>query len=80
MIAPFCPLPLTDKRRAYVSSHHTDIRKTLEEHAPIRVSEVARIKHEHANFGHKHARFGYGDDYDLVERTSHLDMIGEFAR
>ena len=77
MIAPFCPLPLTDKRRAYVSSHHTDIRKTLEEHAPIRVSEV---KHEHANFGHKHARFGYGDDYDLVERTSHLDMIGEFAR
>lgn len=35
---------------------------------------------QHANFGHKHARFGYGDDYDLTERTAHLDMIGEFAK
>lgn len=78
MIAPFCPLPLTDKRRAYVSSHHTDIRKTLEEHAPIRVSEVARIKHEHANFGHKHASFGHGirDDYDMVQSHDWLDIGG----
>ena len=76
MIAPFCPLPLTDKRRAYVSSHHTDIRKTLEEHAPIRVSEVARIKHEHANFGHKHTQ--KWDDYQDCENSSHLDFIGGF--
>jgi hypothetical protein len=64
MTAPYCPLPLTDKRRAYVNSHDTNISRTLEEHAPIRVSEVKR----------------YGDDYDLTERTAHLDMIGEFAR
>lgn len=77
MIAPFCPLPLTDKHRAYVSSHHTDIMKTLEEHAPIRVSEV---KHEHANFGHKHARFGYGirDDYQRVQDEDWLSAPGGF--
>lgn len=69
MIAPFCPLPITDKRRAYVSSHHTDIRKTLEEHAPIRVSEVARIKHEHTQIW---------DDYQDCENSSHLDFIGSF--
>lgn len=75
MIAPFCPLPLTDKRRAYVSSHHTDIRKTLEEHAPIRVSEV---KHGHANFGHLHARFGHSirDDYDMVQSQDWLEIGG----
>lgn len=67
----YCPLPLTDKRRAYVSSHHTDIRKTLEEHAPIRVSEVARIKHEHANFG-----YGIRDDYDTVQSHDWLDIGG----
>ena len=22
----------------------------------------------------------YGDDYDLTERTSHLDLMGEFAK
>jgi hypothetical protein len=27
---------------------------------------------------HKHAQ--YGDDYDLVERTAHLDMMGDFAK
>ena len=56
----YCPLPLTDKRRAYVNSHHTDIRKTFEQHAPIHVSNA------------------YGDDYDLVERTCHMEMKGEF--
>lgn len=23
---------------------------------------------------------GYADDYDMTERTAHLDMIGEFAK
>jgi hypothetical protein len=64
MSAPYCPLPLTDKRRAYVNSHDTDISRTLEEHTPIRVSEVKR----------------YSDDYDMTERTAHLDLMGEFAK
>lgn len=39
-IAPYCPLPITNPARAYVSSHDTDIRRTLEEHAPIYVSNA----------------------------------------
>ena len=56
----WCPLPLKDKRRAYVNSHDTDISRTLEEHAPIRVSEVKR----------------YGDDYDLVQSQDWMEMGG----
>jgi len=36
-IAPYCRLPLTNTRRAYVSSHDTDVSRTFAEHAPIRV-------------------------------------------
>ena len=28
----------------------------------------------------QHMPIHYGDDYDLVERSAHLDMIGEFAK
>ena len=69
MTAPYCPLPLTDSRRAYVNSHDTDISRTLEEHAPIRVSEVTRIGHKPTNFGH-----GVRDDYDLVQSHDWLDL------
>jgi hypothetical protein len=64
MSAPYCPLPLTDKRRAYVNSHDTDISRTLEEHTPIRVSEVKRVQ--------------LWDDYQDCENSSHLDFIGSF--
>jgi hypothetical protein len=60
----YCPLPITDRRRAYVSSHHTDIAETIRRHAPILVSSIVQ----------------YGDDYDLTERTAHLDMAGEFRK
>jgi hypothetical protein len=60
----YCPLPITDRRRAYVSSHDTDISETIRRHAPILVSAIGQ----------------YGDDYDLTERTAHLDMMGEFRK
>lgn len=40
MTAPYCPLPLTDKRRAYVPSEHTDVTKTWQEHEPVRVCPI----------------------------------------
>lgn len=40
MIAPYCPLPLTDKRRAYVPADHTNVAETWRQHEPIRVSNA----------------------------------------
>lgn len=33
--APYCPLPITDKRRGYVTADKTDIRRTFEMHTPV---------------------------------------------
>jgi hypothetical protein len=40
MSAPYCPLPLTDKRRAYIPADHTDVAETFKQHEPIRVSPI----------------------------------------
>lgn len=50
---PWCPIPLTNRARAYIKSDDTNIRRTFAEHQT-------------------------GDDYDMNERTAHLDMMGEF--
>lgn len=34
----YCPLPITDKRRAYVPADRTDIAETFRQHAHIHVS------------------------------------------
>ena len=36
----YCPLPLTDKRRAYVSADATNVAETWRQHEPIRVSAL----------------------------------------
>lgn len=35
--APYCPLPGTDRRRAYVPSDKTDIRRTISEHSRMAI-------------------------------------------
>ena len=35
--APYCPLPGTDRRRAYVPSDKTDIRRTISEHSRLAI-------------------------------------------
>lgn len=62
--APHCPIP-------YGHSLYTGF-------VPADETDITKTWHRHAKFGHKHTQ--YGDDFDLVERTAHLDMIGEFAR
>ena len=34
------PLPITDKRRAYIPSYDTDVAETIRQHAPILVCPV----------------------------------------
>lgn len=36
----YCPLPITDKRRAWVSSDHTDVAETFRQFETIHVSPV----------------------------------------
>lgn len=35
--APYCPLPGTDRRRAYVPADKTDIRRTISEHSRLAI-------------------------------------------
>ena len=58
-----CPLPFTDMRRPYVPAH---------------MQTVDRLAETFRQYAPIHVSPAYGDDYDLVERTAHLDMAGEF--
>lgn len=61
----YCKLPLTDPRFSYTPSHMQ---------TPEKLAETFR-RHEPIRVSQ-----AYGDDYDLTERTAHLDMVGEFAK
>lgn len=60
MNAPFCPLPITDTRRAYVPADRTDISKTFEEHRAILVCGIGDIR----------------DDYEHCDQTGYLEQLG----
>lgn len=36
----YCPLPITDQRRAYTPADHTDVAETFRQFAPIHVSAI----------------------------------------
>jgi hypothetical protein len=58
--APWCPLPITNTRRGYVSSHDTNVAETIRQHAPIMVCPVR----------------GMQDDYETVQQHDWLDAGG----
>jgi hypothetical protein len=61
----YCPLPITDRRRAYVSSHNTTpeyLAEVFRRHQPILVSAIGQ----------------YGDDYDDVQKDDWLSAPGGF--
>ena len=61
--APWSPLPLHHPARAYVPADQT---------TPEHLAEVFR---QHAPILAR----DIVDDYDLTERSAHLDLMGEFA-
>lgn len=37
LAGPYCPLPITDQRRGYVSADQTDVRRTWNEHSQLAI-------------------------------------------
>lgn len=70
-ILPFCPLPVHHRAFAWTPSDRTDVAETF-----------ARFRREHTadDLAPRHAAHAYGDDYDMNERSAHLDLMGEFPK
>lgn len=68
---PYCPIPGHHRAFAWTPSDRTDVAETF-----------ARWVREHTadDLVHKHAVHVVGDDFDLVERSAHLDLMGEFPK
>jgi hypothetical protein len=68
---PYCPLPGHHRAFSWTPSDNTNIADT-----------IARFLKEHTadDLVPKHAPHAYGDDFDAVERSSHLDLMGEFQK
>ena len=70
-ILPYSPIPGHHRAFSWTPADRTDISDTF-----------ARWMREHTadDLVPRHAPHEYGDDFDANERSSHLDMMGEFPR
>ena len=67
---PYCPLPGHHRAFSWTPADRTDIAETF-----------ARFRREHTadDLVPRHAQ-NYADDYDMNERSAHLDLMGEFRK